>query len=124
MQPSALKSDPTSSPPPAPDVGLVHAPGSPLADIRRTCQRIAASDATVLLTGETGTGKEVFARLVHAHSTRANRSFVPVNCGAIPETLLESELFGFVRGAFTGAVSSRRGRVALSEGGTDRKSGV
>jgi sigma-54 dependent transcriptional regulator, flagellar regulatory protein len=98
--------------------GLIHAPQSPLVEIRRTCVRIAASDATVLLTGETGTGKEVFARLVHAHSARSNRQFVPVNCGAIPETLLESELFGYVRGAFTGAVASRKGRVALAEGGT------
>jgi sigma-54 specific flagellar transcriptional regulator A len=98
--------------------GVIHAPTSPIAEVIRTCRRIAPSDATVLLTGETGTGKEVFARLLHASSGRTNRQFVPVNCGAIPETLLESELFGFVRGAFTGAISARRGRVALAEGGT------
>ena len=98
--------------------GLVYGPGSPLAAIRSTCIRIAASSATVLLTGETGTGKEVFARLIHAQSARADRPFVPVNCGAIPETLIESELFGYVRGAFTGATASRRGRVAMAEGGT------
>jgi len=98
--------------------GLVYGPGSPVAAIRATCTRIAASNATVLLTGDTGTGKEVFARLVHAHSSRADRPFVPVNCGAIPETLIESELFGYVRGAFTGATASRRGRVAMAEGGT------
>jgi len=98
--------------------GLIFGPGSPLAAIRATCTRIAASNATVLLTGETGTGKEVFARLIHAQSPRADRPFVPVNCGAIPETLIESELFGYVRGAFTGAVASRRGRVAMAEGGT------
>ena len=97
--------------------GVVHAPTSPIVEVIRTCRRIASSDATVLLTGETGTGKEVFARLLHSHSGRTNRQFVPVNCGAIPETLLESELFGFVRGAFTGAISARRGRVALAEGG-------
>jgi sigma-54 specific flagellar transcriptional regulator A len=98
--------------------GVVHATTSPIAEVLRTCRRIAPSDATVLLTGETGTGKEVFARLLHTQSNRTTRQFVPVNCGAIPEALLESELFGFVRGAFTGAVSARRGRVALAEGGT------
>jgi sigma-54 specific flagellar transcriptional regulator A len=98
--------------------GLVHGPQSPLVDTKRTCARVAASDATVLLTGETGTGKEIFARFIHAQSPRAARAFVPVNCGAIPETLLESELFGYVKGAFTGAASSRKGRVALAEAGT------
>jgi sigma-54 specific flagellar transcriptional regulator A len=98
--------------------GLVCGPGSPLVELRRTCLRVALSEATVLLGGETGTGKEVFARLIHAASPRAKRQFVPVNCGAIPDTLLESELFGYVKGAFTGAVHPRRGRVALAEGGT------
>jgi sigma-54 specific flagellar transcriptional regulator A len=98
--------------------GLVHGPQSPLVDTRRTCARIAVSDATVLLTGETGTGKEVFARFIHNHSPRVTRAFVPVNCGAIPENLLESELFGYVKGAFTGAASSRKGRVAMADGGT------
>ncbi len=97
---------------------LVHGPDSPLVELVRTCKRIAQSDATVLLTGETGTGKEVFARFIHEHSARAARPLVPVNCGAIPESLLESELFGHVRGAFTGAVQARKGRVAAAEGGT------
>jgi sigma-54 specific flagellar transcriptional regulator A len=99
-------------------VPLVHAPESPVADLVRACQRIAASSATVLVTGETGVGKEVFARLVHEHSPRADGPLVAVNCGAIPETLLESELFGHVKGAFTGAVASRRGRIAAANGGT------
>ncbi len=97
---------------------IVHGPDSPLVELVRTCRRIAASDATVLLTGETGTGKEVFARHIHEHSGRRGRALVPVNCGAIPEALLESELFGHVRGAFTGAVASRRGRIAAADGGT------
>jgi sigma-54 dependent transcriptional regulator, flagellar regulatory protein len=119
MQMTAIKS-PTSaslsSPPPT--HGIVCAPDSPIVDVMRACARIASSDATVLLTGETGTGKEVFARMVHNHSIRSKRAFVPVNCAAIPDALLESELFGYVRGAFTGAVVSRRGRVAMAEGGT------
>ncbi len=96
---------------------LVHGAASPILDLVRTCQRIAASDATVLVTGETGVGKEVFARLLHSQSPRAARPLVPVNCGAIPEALLESELFGHVKGAFTGALG-RRGRIAAAEGGT------
>ncbi|HVO19015.1 MAG TPA: sigma 54-interacting transcriptional regulator [Anaeromyxobacter sp.] len=97
---------------------IVCGPDSPLVALVRTCERIAQSEATVLLTGETGTGKEVFARAIHERSSRAGRPLVPVNCGAIPETLLESELFGHVRGAFTGANQSRRGRIATAEGGT------
>jgi sigma-54 specific flagellar transcriptional regulator A len=97
---------------------LVHGPDSPIVDLVRTCQRIAASDATVLVTGETGVGKEVFARLVHERSARAGGPLVAVNCGAIPEALLESELFGHVKGAFTGAVAARRGRIAAANGGT------
>jgi len=99
-------------------VSIVHGADSPVVDLLRTCQRIAQSDATVLVTGETGVGKEVVARLIHERSARASRSLVPVNCGAIPESLLESELFGHVKGAFTGAFAARRGRIAAAEGGT------
>src|SRR5260370_25565646 len=98
--------------------GLVHAPNSSLVETKRTCARIAASDATVLLTGETGTGKEVFARFVHSSTPRGGKPFVPVNCGAIPATLLESALFGYVTGPFTGAIAARPGRVRTAEVGT------
>jgi len=81
-------------------------------------RKVAATNATVLLMGESGTGKEVAARTLHAWSPRAAGPFVAVNCAAIPESLLESELFGHEKGAFTGAVSARRGRIELADGGT------
>ena len=80
--------------------------------------RVAKSDSTVLITGESGTGKERIARILHDTSPRANAPFVPVNCGAIPEGLMESELFGHEKGAFTGAVTGRPGRFELANGGT------
>jgi len=80
--------------------------------------KVADTESTVLITGESGTGKELIARAIHYNSRRSDRRLVTVNCGAIPEELLESELFGHVRGAFTNAVSSREGRFALANGGT------
>src|SRR5271167_3113335 len=79
---------------------------------------VAGSKATVLIQGESGTGKELMASLVHEHSNRSGRPFVAINCAAIPENLLESELFGYERGAFTGAVTSKAGKFEFANGGT------
>jgi len=89
-----------------------------MAELRATVHTIAPSDATVLITGETGTGKEVVARTVHALSGRCKGSFVVVNCAALPDTLMEAELFGHEKGAFTGAESQRKGRFELAGGGS------
>jgi transcriptional regulator with PAS, ATPase and Fis domain len=91
----------------------------PLIDkVQRLIRRVAATDATVLILGESGTGKELAARSVHSASRRADRPFIPVNCGAIPADLLESEMFGHEKGSFTGAVGSRAGMFQLANGGT------
>ncbi|MES2685057.1 MAG: sigma-54 dependent transcriptional regulator [Pseudomonadota bacterium] len=86
--------------------------------VRRMVEQVAGFDTTVLITGESGTGKEVVARAIHAQSKRKDKPFVAVNCGAIPSELLESELFGHEKGAFTGAINSRKGRFELADGGT------
>ncbi|MEY3669435.1 MAG: Nitrogen assimilation regulatory protein, partial [Pseudomonadota bacterium] len=86
--------------------------------LKALVESVAHSDATVLVIGESGTGKELVARALHDHSPRNQARFVPVNCGAIPRDLIESELFGHRRGAFTGAISDRTGRFELAQGGT------
>ncbi len=92
--------------------------GRAMQEARSLAERVARTDANVLLLGESGTGKEVFAQAIHAASKRAEAPFVPVNCGALPETLLESELFGHERGAFTGAIRMKPGRFEVAEGGS------
>jgi DNA-binding NtrC family response regulator len=87
-------------------------------EVIRTTGLVAQTKSTVLITGETGTGKELVARAIHARSAERDRPLIKVNCAAIPETLLESELFGHVKGAFTGAAANKKGRFALADGGT------
>src|SRR3982751_4777292 len=87
-------------------------------EVINTAQVVAKSKSTILITGETGTGKEMVARAIHFHSAQREMPLIKVNCAAIPETLLESELFGHVRGAFTGATTNKKGKFALADGGT------
>src|SRR6478609_11723223 len=90
----------------------------PVQDVIRTAEMVAKTKSTVLITGETGTGKEMVARAIHFHSSQRENPLVKVNCAALPENLLESELFGHVRGAFTGATTTKKGKFALADGGT------
>ncbi len=89
-----------------------------LQNVRYMMGQVASKEVSVLITGESGTGKEVVARNLHMNSSRADKPFIPINCGAIPRELLESELFGHEKGAFTGAIASRAGRFELADGGT------
>jgi transcriptional regulator with GAF, ATPase, and Fis domain len=90
----------------------------PMQQVFRKVEKIAATDISVLITGETGTGKELIAREIHHRSPRNGKPFITINCGAIPENLLESELFGHVKGAFTGAVANKQGKFQAADGGT------
>ncbi|MBX3531938.1 MAG: sigma-54-dependent Fis family transcriptional regulator [Rhizobiaceae bacterium] len=98
-------------------VGELVGVGQTMRKIQALVGKVARADSTVLLTGESGTGKEVVARLIHRYSDRGNGPFIAVNCGALPENLLESELFGFEKGAFTGATATKRGLFEEAEGG-------
>ncbi|HZZ61533.1 MAG TPA: sigma-54 dependent transcriptional regulator [Roseiarcus sp.] len=100
------------------DPGGLIGSSEPMRAVQKTIGMLADSNATVLISGETGTGKELVARAIHEHGHRGGKPFVPVNCAAIPSELLESQLFGHVRGAFTGAVSDRKGAFREAEHGT------
>ncbi len=98
--------------------GEIVGTSAPMQAVYRKVEKIAPTDISVLITGETGTGKELIAREIHTRSPRAGKPFVTINCGAIPENLLESELFGHVKGAFTGAVANKLGKFQAADGGT------
>jgi len=111
------KANGVSSAPPSPYCGLI-GESDAMRGVFRSIAKAASTQATVLITGESGTGKELAARAIHYSGPRASAAFVPVNCGGIPENLLESELFGYVKGAFTGAGQSRAGFFQVADGGT------
>lgn len=100
------------------DTGAIIGESKALKDVFKILAKVAPTDSTVLVTGESGTGKELLVRALHTNSQRHDKPFIPINCGAIPKELLESELFGHEKGAFTHAVRSRAGRFELADGGT------
>src|SRR5262249_3051025 len=103
------------------DLALEHnmvGDSSAMREVYRAIAKVAPSASTVLVRGESGTGKELAARAIHANSPRAHRPFVAINCAVLTESLLESELFGHERGAFTGAVAQKRGKLEVADGGT------
>src|SRR5215813_6432273 len=99
-------------------IGGIVGESDALQSVLQQIELVADTDATVLITGESGTGKDLVARAIHERSRRRNAPFVRVNCGSIPESLFESELFGYVKGAFTGALNDRVGRIGAAQGGT------
>ena len=101
-----------------PPIDVIFGQSHAMSAAREKLERIAKTTVPVLLQGESGTGKEVFAKLLHIHSNRSKRAWVKVICPAIPESLIESELFGYDKGAFTGAYATKRGRVELANQGT------
>ncbi len=98
--------------------GIIIGESKKMKDLLSLVDRVARTDATIMIYGETGTGKELVARRVHAKSNRTNEQFVALNCGALPDTLLESELFGYKKGAFTGAVQNKKGLIKVADGGS------
>src|ERR1700733_13513379 len=109
---------PPLDPQPAPPIKGIIGSGPAMREVYRITAQVARSNASVLLLGETGTGKELIAKAIHQLSNRSGGPFVRVNCGALTESLLESELFGHVRGSFTGAVANRTGRFEAAHTGT------
>ena len=107
-----------SSPTPVQDTERIIGDSPRMRELYKLLGRLASTDSSVLITGETGTGKDLFARAIHYHSARREKPFITVNCSSIPGELLESELFGHVRGAFTGATDRRRGKCELADNGT------
>jgi two-component system response regulator AtoC len=105
-------------PPPRPETGIVFGRSPMMQSLRELIEQVAPSTSTVLVRGESGTGKELVARALHRLSPRSDRPFIKIDCTSLPETLIESELFGFEKGAFTGAVAQKLGRVQLADGGT------
>src|SRR3989304_3530821 len=99
-------------------IGKIIGSSEKMQGIFTTVRRVATTDVSVLIAGESGTGKELIAMAIHSHSVRKNNPFIPINCGAIPGNLMESELFGHEKGAFTGAHIQRKGRIELANGGT------
>ena len=101
-----------------PDFPLIVGQSQEIKSIKQKIQKVCSKDITILITGETGTGKELIARSIHYHSQRKKGPLVKINCGALPDELLESEVFGFQRGAFTGAHKDKPGRLEMADGGT------